>query len=741
MNRKKVLWIIRYIVALLILSAGIFFAISSMYFDSEYDFIKSREEIKPIGFQQGDIIEQSLTFAVDKIHNVGICSVARTDDCAGEIYISLLNENSSLIWQEMIHVESMQIQGITWFDVQQFVEPQQNYKLKISAEKMTGVLYFGSVEAADSSNAANDNAVKNGIELSEPMVVEFSFYTRIDIRMRIIILIWALVATVYMLGFEKLFMNRKRAGITVMLTLDILLVSIFFRAGFKLSETLNYFMFAGLVAAFFVIAVIYLFLLFKKIEKVEIYFAVSTLIFGIVYSIILPPYSMSDEGFHFAQANRLCNAIMGYPINDEQGYIYMRECDIVYREHRPYNEYTIDMIKALIRGDNDRPETMAPSECQRITTAPITMYVFQAIGVTIGRLCHFNYARLIFMARFMNLIMFICAGYWAIKITPYGKWIFYAVCQIPILLETVSSCSYDTPILAGSFMFIAYLLKLCEQKERVSIRQIGKLAIIVFFFAPLKPVYAPLAALVFLLPDKSISDKKWKSRACKIVVVVVALTSVQLTYMYSIGSMICVRDDVVHANTEIVITDDTDVVSSFELESLYQVSNNKPYKWPSIEYMVENPFNLVESFMGSFIVYADEYWMALIGCGLGNLWHWRNPAYVGIITLLLLYISYRKDNGEENFIISLKGRLWSILMMAGSLFGVFLAMYLDYSEPSDKVIGGVQGRYMLPLLVVLPFFLRKGADNNGRTKTSIVMLSLTVQILAVLNIAMQIWNC
>lgn len=740
MDRKKVLFTIRYIAALLILISGLFFAVSTMYFDSEYDFIKSDDEIKPIEFQQGDIIEQPLTFGMDKVRKIGICSVAKTENCTGEIYISLLDVESDLVWQEMVHIEDLQMQGITWLDVQQFVEPQQSYKLTLSAEKMTGMVYFGIIDAADCSDTINDNAVKNEVELSNPIVAEFSFYARLDKRMRIIILVWTFMAVVYMLGFEKLFMSKKRAGITILLTVDILLVSIYFRSGFKLSESLNYFMFAGLVAAFFVVAIIYLFLLFKNIKKVEVYFAVSTFIFGIVYSIVLPPYSMPDEGFHFAQANRLANAMMRQPINDEQGYIYMRECDIVYREQRPYNEYTIDMIKALIRGENDQAETMAPSECQRIASVPITMYIFQAIGVVIGRLFHFNYARLVFMARFMNLIMFVCAGYWAIKITPYGKWTFFAVCQIPMLLETVSSCSYDVPILAGVLIFVAYLLKLCGQNERVSIMQIVKLAIIVFFFAPLKPVYVPLAALVFLIPDNNISDEMWKSRAYKIMVVAVALISVQLIYVYSVGSMVRVRDDIVYANMKIVAIDDTDA-ASFELEPSYQISNNKPYVWPSLEYMAENPFNLVESFMGAYIVYADEYWLALIGCGLGGLWDWRNPAYVGVITLILLYISYRKDNGEGSYIVNLKGRLWSIVMIAGSLFGVFLAMYLGYSDPRDKVIGGVQGRYMLPLLAVLPFFLRKSEGDNVREETGIVMLSLIVQIVAVLNIAMQIWNC
>ncbi len=735
-KKKEFIWVIRFIMAAVVLVAGLFFVFSKKYFDTGYDLIRSFDSIKPIEYQQGDTLEQEMTFAVDKIRSVGICVVDRVYDSTGKLDISIVDKKNELIWQELIDIGSLQLQSITWFDVRQYVEPQQNYVLRISSDDMTGTLYIGSVESGNSSDAARENAIKNGEELYDPIVVETAFSTRLDKRMQIILLVWVFVAVLYLLGFERLFLNRKRTIITLSLTADILLISIYFRAGFVFRDSLNYPMFVGVVAAFLAVAGIYLFLLFKNIDKAELFFVVSTLIFGCVYSVVFPPYSMPDEEFHFAQAYRLSNMIMGQPINDADGYIYMRECDINYRELCPNNSYTIDMIKSLIRGDQDRSEKMLPSECQRVAAVPVTMYIPQAAGITLGRLLHVNYARLIFMSRLMSLFVFVFIVYWAIRLIPYGKWIFFAICQIPMLLETVSSCSYDTLILAFAFLFIAYLLKLCTQTGRVTRRQILVLAVVIFIFAPLKPVYAPFTALVFLLPDQSISEEKRKSRGCKIMLISVAAVSLLLIYKYSIGSMSQVRSDVISTNAEAV----QNAGKTLSLDTTYQIANNKPYLWPSLEYAIENPLNLIESLMGSFIVYADEYWLAMTGCGLGHLWDWRNPTYIGIMILMLLYISYRKDNGQGNAIVSLRGRLWSILMVAASLFGVFLAMYLSYSKPEDKVIGGVQGRYMLPLLIVLPFFLKKNAHDNGRTSTEIIMLSLTVQILSILNIAMQIWN-
>lgn len=736
-KRSKCIWIIRIAAVIVFLIIGIYFATSNQYFDTSYNKLQSFKEIESVELRQGDVLKQTIFFDMDKINSIGICAVNRTNNCAGMLEISIVDGNNTVIWNIAVNAEAIQLQSMTWFKVQQPVDRQSEYTLVLSADEMAGKIYIGTVSAEQSSKGVEDSAVINGTEISNPMVVEITFYARLDRQVRILVLIWTVVGIIYLLGFEKMFANKKRGIVSLTLTAEILALSIYFRVGFEFNESLNYIMFAGLVAAFVLTDVIYLIMLFKNVEKVELYFTVSTLIFGIVYSLTLQPFAMPDEEFHFAEAYRLSNAMMGQPINDEHGYVYMRECDINERVSCPSNSYTIDMLKALIRGNNDRPENMVPSECARNGYSPIIMYLPQAVGVTIGRLLHVNYVRLVFLGRFMNLLMFIFVTYWAIRIIPYGKWVYWAICQIPMVLETVSSQSYDTPILALAFLFVAYLLKLCTQEEKVKAANLLCLGIIVFLFAPLKPVYAPLTATVFLLPDQNISDEKWRSRACKIMLVGAALIAVLIVYKFQWGVMYQIQDDTIYAEDTRPIPDEG---LALERAEQYAIEDNDPYNFPTKEFLIENPFNVADSYMGAFIVYADEYLLALFGCGLGRLWDLHNPTYVGILTMLLLYMAYRKDSGEEQHIIDMKGRLWTALLVVGSLFAVFLAMYFSYTETSIKVIRGVQGRYMLPLLITLPLFMKKEKHNHVHSKEGVVMLSHLIQVLAVLSVCMEIWN-
>ena len=737
MNKKiKWIWGIRIGLFAIVLILGFYFAFSKVYYDTGYNKIKSFDEVEAVEVQNGDELKQTIAFTVDKIHSLGICVVNRSNDCRGIIKISILDENNQVAWQEEISAESLPLQRITWLSIKQKIEQQKEYILKMSFDEMTGVIYIGMLEGNVAADGMDGDAIKNESELSKSLLIESTFYARLDIRTRILIAIWTVVLGIYILGFEKLFSSKKRSIVTLAMTANVFAISMYFRVGFEFNASLNYVMFAGLVFAFLVLAVIYIFLLSKDIKKVEYYFVISTLILGTVYSLILQPFAMPDEEFHFGEAYRLSNAIMGQPINDEQGYIYMRECDINERVSCPNNEYTIDMLKALIRGNNERSEKMVASESTRNLYSPIIMYVPQAIGLTIGRLLHVNYIRLIFLGRLINLLMFTTIGYWAIKMMPYGKWIFFAICQIPMVLESVSSLSYDVLILALTLLLIAYLLKLLDSEEKIGIKQLGILALMIAIYATLKPVYIPLVALVYLLPDRRISGKKWKSLACKTALVSIGLVSVLLLYKFQFLSMLQIQDDISYVPVEIV----TNSEMATEMLETYSISDNIPYELPNLQFILENPFDLAESFLGAIVTYADEYLLALFGCGLGRLWDLKNPMYIGILMMVLLYLAYNKDNGKGNYIIGTIERLWTLFLTVGCCLAVFLSMYFAYTQPDKKVIRGVQGRYMLPLLMVLPLFLRKKKQIDNGDKTEVIMLSLTIQILAVLSVCMQIWN-
>lgn len=721
------------IISAIVLIVGFYFAFTQKYFDTGYNKIASFDRIEAIELRTDDILEQTISFNADNVDNIGLCAVNRTNNCAGNLKMSLW-EDENIVWENIVDVENLTLNKMVWFPVKQIVASQKKYTFRLTAEQMEGRLHIAGITQEENAEGIEGNAVKNGEELAQSFVLETTFRARLNLKTRILIIAWSIIIVVYILGFEQLFLNKTRGSIALFITVDILAISTYFRFGLQFNDSLNYFMFMGLIAAFAVVAILYSILLIRKCERVEVYFVISTLVFGMIFSIILPPFSAPDEDFHFAEAYRLSNAIMRQPINDEQGYIYMRECDIQNYEWYPDNEYTIDMIKKLIRGNKEESEEMRASNSYKNTYVPIIMYVPQAVGITIGRLFHFNYARIVFLGRWLNLLTFVAISFCAIKLIPYGKWILFAISQIPLLLEIVSSYSYDILILSGTFLLTAYLMNLCYQKQEITKKQLCVLFLFAVVYGPLKPVYIPLTAMVFIIPNEKFNNLKWKSIILKSVIVLVAVISFLIVNNCKFMSMRWIESPKSNANIEIALND----IMVVEEKNSYEIEDRDPCNRPNISFLMNNPFDIPESYMGALLVFMDEYILSLFGNYLGW-YHVRIPIYISILVMMLLYMSYlASDNMEEN-VIDARWRLWVLFLAVGSCFAAFLSMYMKNTSPSNKLIIGVQGRYLMPVLSILPFFLQGKRLGSKVKNTNIVMLSLTIQILAVMAICAYLW--
>lgn len=105
--KREFIWVIRFVAAAIVLITGLFLAFSKKFFDTDYDLIRSFDAIKPIEYQQGDTLEQEMTFAVDRIRSLGICVVDRVDGSTGKLDISIVDKENGLVWQEWIDVGSL----------------------------------------------------------------------------------------------------------------------------------------------------------------------------------------------------------------------------------------------------------------------------------------------------------------------------------------------------------------------------------------------------------------------------------------------------------------------------------------------------------------------------------------------------------------------------------------------------------------------------------------------------------
>ena len=278
-----------------------------------------------------------------------------------------------------------------------------------------------------------------------------------------------------------------------------------------------------------------------------LYFGV-VMCLGILYMLVLAPLSAPDEVSHYISAYELSNRFLGLPGTDEDGYIYIRAEDDwiedVNQEFRDWKEKSeqeslngengeTEAGKPIILGQTLKEETYAAihdggavsdqsaeqsvagesagnsgktaglrvSRQPSVRTTPLA-YVPQALGFTLARVLGLNSIALLYLGRFLNLLLFAAVGVLTIKRLPFGKNVFFGVSILPMSLHLAASLSYDVVILAFTGYFTAVCLDLAYKADTVKVKDVIALAVVMAVMGPCKMVYGAIAGFCLLIPVK-----------------------------------------------------------------------------------------------------------------------------------------------------------------------------------------------------------------------------------------------
>ena len=285
------------------------------------------------------------------------------------------------------------------------------------------------------------------------------------------------------------------------------------------------------------------------------------------------------------------------------------------------------------------------------------LYVLPGMVAALGQFLHINPFVVIFMARFTNASLFLAAGYWSLKMIPFGKTILLIYLLNPILIQQEASCSADAFLNAVAILFIAYLLKLRFQ-ERISRLEWLAVCVLAVLTVLSKYAYAPLA-LLFLLFVPRIRDKKRRKTIYAAVAACMVLGVVFVLFVYS----------------------------------------GATYRG-AIE-LIKTPAECAKVLVKSFYE-SGSFWIeSFFGGDLGNLninvW---DPCWWFYAALL---ISALFNSLGEAFEFSNRERLFVVVLVVAMAIMIIL-VFREWSIEVDHrydIITGVQGRYFLPVAILL----------------------------------------
>ena len=435
--------------------------------------------------------------------------------------------------------------------------------------------------------------------------------------------------------------------------------------------------------------------LFWKKWPLEICGALAVLLLGSVYLVALPPLSAPDEISHFASAYRISNVFLGELPVDEKGYVRMRQEDEFLQnvngasgtEERvslgqTLTEKTWEEIEAHAASvfvSRERDE-MVSSVRKPVKTTPVS-YVPQALGITLARLLGVNCVILAWLGRFFNLLFFAGMVYWSMKALPFGKMVVCGVSVLPMSLHLAASYSYDAFLMGMCFLFGSYCLYLAFAKPVVQKRDIVLLAFLAAAFGPCKMVYAVMLGFALLIPVKKFGG--WKDWGMGAVIVAVAFLT----------AMVLVNRETVQDYAA-----GTDSYVSWAGEEGF-----------SIPFILHNPQVYIRMMYETLVHQGDEWALSMLGESLGTLDPVLSvPFFVLVFLAACLALLGIRRAGEALY-LSGRQKAWIVFLALSCLAGLMTAMMVGWTPLSSRVIEGVQGRYLLP---VLPFLTMTMKSNR-----------------------------
>jgi len=303
-------------------------------------------------------------------------------------------------------------------------------------------------------------------------------------------------------------------------------------------------------------------------------------------------------------------------------------------------------------------------------------YIPQAIGLDLGRLLHLSPLADFYLARILNLLAAVFVTYLAIRIVPFGKILFMLVGLLPMTIQQSASLGYDALHISLIMLFIAYVLRLANDKRKIRKKEIAILALLSIVALNVKPGYFPVAAIVFLLPSAKFSDKRkyWATVAGVAGFNVIAFLLIRVFLNGGEGVV-----NGVNPNDQL----------------LFVVAHPFHFLFVMLDTIYGKLSFLVESFL------FKPGWLKQ-----------SMPFYYYIFVIVGMILLARNDD-DDGTEVSLTNQQRFILL--GTFFVsfclVYLSMYLVWTKVGADKISGVQGRYLLGIFPLLLFAFYKSKFN------------------------------
>lgn len=420
-----------------------------------------------------------------------------------------------------------------------------------------------------------------------------------------------------------------------------------------------------LIVVFVYTFCVYFYYLFKRMkDRIDLLFVLFMIPIGISFMFVMLPDYVPDEQSHFQRTYLVSNLNL-----KTMKYVYI-DSDYSVQQLRSYS----DVFNNL--GFNFHPSYTLFEEASGYD---VLVYLIPGIAIGIGKILHLSLYTCYYLGRMANLALFISVASYSIKITPKLKKCILCFCFNPMLIQLAASYSSDCSIIAACILSVAYFLYLFD-KEKIETKDIMIVCSLIIFIFLTKYVYLPIFGIYFGVISQLLRISKQQMKLI-------------LCFVFSAIILFLISNYLKKFMT-------TTVAFKVYYETAHVDSSQQ------IQFLLEDKMNIFRMLYHTIMVKKDFYLSTMVS-NLGWL-----TIQIPKLSYYLFFVSMIFATCTESVKHKLGNRFWYICVVVIEVALIILGMYLYWTTVGSFVTEGVQGRYFLPLVLLLCVALSNGLLNK-----------------------------
>jgi uncharacterized membrane protein len=407
------------------------------------------------------------------------------------------------------------------------------------------------------------------------------------------------------------------------------------------------------------------------------FFLIVGAVFGFAFLIITPPFQGADEIVHFSRAYQVSqgNVIIDTKGKATGGYLpdSLHQIEVITNNppiaFHPQFKYSDGFTKRAI-GVRLNPSQKSFYDFSSTSGYSPVAYAPSSIAIFIGRVLHLRPIFLFYGARLAGLIAWLVLFGLAIRWMPHKKWMFVALGLLPMSLFQAATINVDAVTTATLAIFLALVLKYRHEARVLDRKALGLLLLVGAAMVLTKQVMFVFLPLALLLKPANFSTVK-QARLWKAALIAGPLIVLAVWFM---------------------------AIHSINVTSSYYNQQDPPKQEKLV---LEHPRTFINALWNTyFYTWGDS----ITGSFIGNFGWSDTPlselivviGYIGLSFLALVNIKTDPPVWLRNKEKLLFGAIGAVYFLA-----VSASLYAYYSPVGFKIIVGIQGRYFIPLALLL----------------------------------------